>query len=108
MIYLCHSLDPKFQSAYRKFHSTETALLRIHNDLLLSMENKRASALVFLDLAAAFDTVDHGILLSRFSLNFGISSSALALPTSYLSDRTQSVHTGNLSSSPSAVQTGVS
>jgi hypothetical protein len=98
---------PKFQSAYRKFHSTETALLRIHNDLLLSMENKRASALVFLDLSAAFDTVDHGIFLFRLSLNFGISSSALALLTSYLSDRTQSVHIGNLSSHPSAVHTGV-
>src|ERR1700761_4656304 len=71
------------------------------------MENKRASALVFLDLSAAFDTVDHGILLSRLSLNFGISSSALALLTSYLSDRIQSVHIGNLSSAPSALQTGV-
>src|SRR6201996_8089518 len=41
---------PKFQSAYRKFHSTETALLRIYNDLLLAIENKRVSALIFLAL----------------------------------------------------------
>src|SRR5882757_5198904 len=52
------SLSP-FQSAYRPFHSTETALLRIQNDLLLSMDNKRVSALILLDLSAAFDTIDH-------------------------------------------------
>ena len=98
---------PKFQSAYRKFHSTETALLRIYNDLLLAIENKRVTALIFLDLSAAFDTVDHTILLSRLSLNFGLTSSALSLLTSYLSDRTQSVHVGSLSTSPSPVHTGV-
>ena len=58
------SISP-FQSAYRKFYSTETALLRIRNDLLTAMERKRISALVMLDMAAAFDTVDHDILLIR-------------------------------------------
>src|ERR1700761_8878727 len=98
---------PKFQSAYRKFHSTETGLLRIYNDLLLAIENKRVSALIFLDLSAAFDTVDHTILLSRLSLNFGLTSSALSLLTSFLSDRTLSVNVGSLSTSPSPVHTGV-
>src|SRR6201996_8073180 len=98
---------PKFQSAYRKFHSTETALLRIYNDLLLAIENKRVSALIFLDLSAAFDTVDHTILLSRLSLNFGLISSELSLLTSFLSGRTLSVNVGSLSTSPSPVHTGV-
>lgn len=100
------SISP-FQSAYRKFHSTETALLRIHNDLLQSFENKRVSALVLLDLSAAFDTVDHNILLSRLSLNFGISGPAQTLLKSYLSERTQSVHIGSNSSPPSPISTGV-
>ena len=52
-----------FQSAYRKFYSTETALLRIRNDLLLAIDKRKLSALVLLDLSAAFDTIDHGILL---------------------------------------------
>src|SRR5882757_9791487 len=57
------SLSP-FQSTYRPFHSTETALFRIQNDLLLSMDNKKVSALILLDLSAAFDTIDHPVLLS--------------------------------------------
>ena len=80
-----------FQSAYRKFHSTETALLRIHNDLNLAMERSQVSALILLDLSAAFDTVDHTILLSRLSSSFGITNSALSVFSSYLSNRSQTV-----------------
>jgi len=98
---------PVFQSGFRKAHSTETSLLRIHNDLLLAMDKRRVSALVLLDLSAAFDTVDHNILLSRLSLNFGISSSALSILSSYLSDRTQSVHIHYNSSPSSHLLTGV-
>ena len=90
----------RFQSAYRKFHSTETALLRIHNDLIQSINTQKVSALVLLDLSAAFDTIDHNILLSRLKSNFGISDTALSLLSSYLSNRTQSVLIGNSSSSP--------
>ena len=52
-----------FQSAYRPRHSTETALVRLHNDM--SMDCRRGVILVLLDLSAAFDTLDHGILLER-------------------------------------------
>ena len=80
-----------FQSAYRKFHSTETALLRIQNDLNIAMNNQQVSALVLLDLSAAFDTLDHSILLNRLNMDFGISDSAFTLLSSYLSNRSQSV-----------------
>ena len=52
-----------FQSAYRPRHSTDTALVRIHNDMMQSMDCRRGVLLVLLDLSAAFDTLDHGILL---------------------------------------------
>jgi hypothetical protein len=100
------SLSP-FQSAYRPFHSTETALLRIQNDLILAMDNKKVSALVLLDLSSAFDTIDHNILLSRLSSYFGISDLALKLLTSYLQNRTQTVCIDSHFSPPSPLSTGV-
>ena len=96
-----------FQSAYRKFHSTETALLRIQNDLLLAIDQRKLSALVLLDLSAAFDTIDHSILLARLSSTFGITGSALSLLTSYLTDRSQSVSIDCHSTPPSPMNTGV-
>src|SRR5258708_3668591 len=97
----------KFQSAYRPFHSTETALLRIQNDLLLAMDNRKVSALILLDLSAAFDTIDHHILLSRLSSYFGISGPALKLLTSYLQNRTQTVCIDSQLSPPSLLSTGI-
>ena len=79
------------QSAYRKGYSTETALLKVHNDLLMNMNNQQVTLLVLLDLSAAFDTVDHAILLSRLELSFGIRGTALAWFASYLSNRRQRV-----------------
>ena len=96
-----------FQSAYRKFHSTETALLRIQNDLLLASNQQKVSALVLLDLSAAFDTIDHQILLSRLSSTFGFSDTALSLIASYLTDRSQYVTVGDHRSSPAPLTTGV-
>ena len=100
------SLCP-FQSAYRKFHSTETALLRIQNDLLLASNQKKVSALILLDLSAAFDTIDHQILLTRLNSTFGFCGSALSLLSSYLSNRTQHVTIGNQSSASIPLTTGV-
>ena len=57
-------LDP-FQSVYRPHHSTETALVRIHDDIMQTLDRRKGTKLVLLDLTAAFDTVDHGILLKQ-------------------------------------------
>ena len=86
-----NNLFSPFQSAYRPGHSTETALLRIVNDLLLSLNDRKVSILALLDLSAAFDTIDHSTLLSRLQYDFGIEGTALQWFSSYLSHRTQSV-----------------
>ena len=65
---LSNSLSSSFQSAYRMFHSTETTLLGIHNDLILAMDRGEVTSLILLDLSAAFDTVDHSILLHRLHI----------------------------------------
>ena len=85
-----HSLFPVQQSAYRAFHSTETAILAVHNDLVRAVDNNRVSLLVLLDLSAAFDTVDHNILLSVLSRRFSVTGTAFLWFQSYLSGRTQS------------------
>jgi Reverse transcriptase (RNA-dependent DNA polymerase) len=68
---------PTYQSAYLKCHSKETALLKIVNDLLLAADHGEVSALCLLDLSAAFDSVDHELLLSRLQSRFGVVGTAL-------------------------------
>ena len=63
-------LDEPLQSAYKKFHSCETALVRVQNDMLCAIDKRCCVALLLLDLSAAFDTVDHNILLQRLILGF--------------------------------------
>ena len=96
-----------YQSAYKKNHSTETALLHVMNKLLLSSDQKQISILTLLDLSAAFDTIDHSILLNRLKNSFGIADTALNWFTSYLTDRKQSVIVGNSKSKPTPLLFGV-
>ena len=86
-----HDLYPSLQSAYRKNHSTETALLKVTNDILMGMNSQHAVLLVLLDLSAAFDTVDHCVLLRRLQTSCGISGAQLDWFKSYLSARSQCV-----------------
>ncbi len=95
------------KSGFRPFHRTETALIRVTNDLLLSSDCGCISLLVLLDLSAAFDTIDHNILLNRLENFVGISGSALAWFKSYLSDRHQFVAVNEEVSYRSQVQYGV-
>ena len=67
------------QSAYKKFHSVETALLKVHNDIMCAVDSKRAAMLVLLDLSSAFDTIDHDVLIYRLSNNFGNSGNSSKL-----------------------------
>ncbi len=102
-----HNLFYPLQSAYRVGHSTETALLKIVNDLLTASDRNEVSLLSLLDLSAAFDTIDHSILLSRLQATFGISGTALSWFHSYLSGRTLKVSANGFLSRPSVLQYGV-
>ncbi|XP_061151098.1 probable RNA-directed DNA polymerase from transposon X-element isoform X1 [Syngnathus typhle] len=96
-----------FQSGFRANHSTETALAKVTNDLLVAMDSNISSVLLLLDLSAAFDTVDFDILLGRLKSCVGISGSALGWFHSYLSNRTHRVVHGNASSELYNVTCGV-
>jgi len=95
------------QSAYRPNHSTETALLRIVNDLLTAIDNKKICILTLVDLSAAFDTTDHQILLTRLQHSFGISGSAMSWLSSYLCNRTHAITINSLQSQPTTLYYGV-
>ena len=86
-----HNLLDLNQSAYRKYHSTETALLKIHNDILQHLDKDRIVALATIDVSSAFDTVNHQSLIDRFYHHFGLRETALKWLESYLKDREQSV-----------------
>ena len=102
-----HNLISFSQSAYRPFHSTETALLKVTSDILDSLDSSDISILTLLDLSAAFDTIDHQILLSRLNSLYGISGSALNWFSSYLSDRKLSVLVNDIYSDSSSLTCGV-
>ena len=97
---------PRYQSTYRKLHSTETALCKMHDDLVSNTCHGKASLLVFLDLSTAFDTVDHRLLLSNFC-DCGVEGTALSLLESYLENHEQCVAIGESRSEPTTLQYGV-
>ena len=100
-------LHEKMQSAYREGHSTETALVRIQNDLLISIDKKQCVYLVLLDMSAAFDTVDHNVLLRRLSERFGIREQAIRWVESYLTNRKQFVTVSGTKSAEQEIECNV-
>ena len=91
-----NGLHEVLQSAYKQNHSTETALLKVQNDLLI--DTYGGADLILLDLSAAFDTIDHTILLQRLH-ELGIRDAALDWFRSYLSQRRPSVDINGTTSS---------
>ena len=96
-------LLPDLQSAYRAFHSTETAVLKVMSDILLAVDRGDLAVLTLLDLSAAFDTVDPAILLRRLDVSYGLGGSVHRWFSSYLSGRTQHVRCGSTRSVPTIV-----
>ena len=104
---LNNSLYEPYQSAYRTHHSTESALVRVSNDILHAIDNKQSVILVLLDMSAAFDTIDHKILLNMLDERYGIGGTAHQWFQSYLSDRSQAVFILGMSSDSQPVNIGV-
>ena len=101
-----HSIIHLLQSGNRKSHSTETALLHFSDEILKNMDEKRISVVVLLDMTKAFDSIRHDILIAKLR-RIGISPSALAWFSSYLSGRKQVVRIGNAISEQLALRFGV-
>lgn len=97
----------QYQSAYRAGHSTETALMRMLNSWFTAIDNKQLVVLVSLDISAAFDTVNHDILLNRLRLEFGINGLILSWLKSYLTERKQYIKLGRHISSSTTTVSGV-
>lgn len=102
-----NNLMDRKQSAYRSCHSTETAMLKVHHDVVKALDNNCCCILVMLDLSAAFDVIDHQILFRRLEFSYGITSSALSWIQSYLSDRCQRVAVGSELSESQEITIGV-
>ncbi len=97
----------EFQSGFMPRHSTETALVKITNVLLLASDEGWISLLVLLDLSDVFDTIDHDILIDRLQNYTSIQGQALRWFRSYLSDRYHFVYLNRESSQLSPVKYGV-
>ena len=102
-----NNLNMPFQSAYKKHHSTETLMIRIVNDLLITIDEKKATVVMLLDLSAAFDTVDHNKLLHILKSEIGIVGTALDWFRSFLCGRCQRVHVGGFESAEIIIRFGV-
>ena len=102
-----NGLISEYISAYRKFLSSETALLRVQNDILVSLDSGHSTALLLLDLSAASDTIDHHILLHRLKHWFGITSSSLSSLSSFLTNRFQTVVASNSKLQPVPLEFGI-
>ena len=97
---------PATQSAYRPGHSTESALVAVHSDIIENLDRGKNTLAIYLDLSSAFDSVDHELLLSELT-SIGVTGSALALLRSYLTDRQVQVSIRGHISEPRHLEYGV-
>ena len=102
-----HNLHAELQSGYKSHHSCETATLAIYNDLLCITDSKSKIILLLLDLSAAFDTVNHSLLLQKLKNFYGLSGNVLSWFKSYLSGRSFSVSIGKHRSNKCFLRIGV-
>jgi hypothetical protein len=102
-----NGLFPKHQSSYRANHSCETAMVKVIEDMQRMLGQKNYVVLVLLDSSAAFDTVDHNLLLTRLEQNFFVKNDALCLIKSYIENRSFSVVINDEISSPKPLTYGV-
>ncbi|CAC5372019.1 unnamed protein product [Mytilus coruscus] len=102
-----NSLCDPLQSAYRPRHSTETTLARVHHDINEALDKQSSVVLVLLDLSAAFNVIDHRILLEHLSFAYGITGCALKWIKSYSTDRHQRVVIGTTTSKKCHLKFGV-
>ena len=102
-----NGLLPENQSAYRRSHSTETALLKVTSDALIAADPGKLTLFGMLDLSAAFDCVDHSILPDRLETLFGFVGVVLDWMRSYLVGRRQYVRYNGSTSSATVMQCGV-
>ena len=102
-----NKLTDNKQLAYKKYHSTETVLTKIHNDIMTNIGMGEITILVLLDLSAAFDTIDHEILISRLENSYGVKGTALKWFKSYMANRSQSVLVNNTESEKKKLKFGV-
>ncbi|KAL5257832.1 hypothetical protein ACHWQZ_G012689 [Mnemiopsis leidyi] len=102
-----NNLHANHQSGYRANHSCETATLKIYNDLLCLSNSKNKVVLLLLDLSAAFDTVNHNILISKLKNEFGLKGEVLDWFKSYLTDRSFTVSINGKLSSKCFLKVGV-
>ena len=96
-----------FQSAYRKHHSTETAILRLCNDFFKGADDRKVNLLVLFDLSAAFATIGHNILIKRLESSFGVKGTTLKWFAFYLKNRNRSVKVSGFQSEKGFLQIGV-
>ncbi len=87
------------QSSYKENHSTETAMLRMHNDILTALDQNKSVLIICMDLGAAFDTVDHEILLNHIEKCIRITHICLKWFHSYLNNHEQTVVINGVQSS---------
>ena len=102
-----NDLFPRFQSAYRPFHSTETAIKKIHIDILKAADDGKFNLLILLDLSSAFDLVNHNILINKLYLKFCFKGLVLEWYKSYLNNKCYYITNNSVRTNLFHLHTGV-